>query len=506
MIVRWRRMMWVAMALVLGTFVAADAHGGQFAMSGQGTAAFKAKKDSEPARRDAEREAIADALRKALAKKLTREQAQQYAAQIETDVLPVAMTYVTRHQIVDQQERDKVWTVTVKAFFDDDTLAANLDAIGFSQDVGSRRTVAVLIDEFFSNDLPPRNEPLVAKEMVTYSVDASSSREVDASASSSTRAAADRQSSGSASYSAGGGSAGYGGASGYAASGSAAGQSSASASYDSSRDAAYSERQNSAYNAFFQSVKEYFPPDVVKTPRNDPASAAAIAEQLLQRDVRLADRSTVSKVREGLVGPDGLLMSVVADPATLSVRAMKLGSMNGVDAMMTGTTAIVYNGERGGRHSATASLAIKIVDSATGDIVASATTQATGLGANSEAAATAAAQRLGASIGMTLGDQLFQYWKKRDEKGIELSLRFVGITSTRTNLALEDALRNVQGTEDVMQRAFDRTSGLAEFVVTTRRPINEYRSDMLRALYGVPDFANLEEETSIGTNLNFTVR
>ncbi|MGC6494572.1 MAG: hypothetical protein ACON5B_17180 [Myxococcota bacterium] len=446
---------------VAAVLTAPHAMAGEFAMSGQGTSAYKKKKESENARQDAERAAVKDALRKALSKMLTRDQMKTYADQIETDVLPVAKTFVERHQLVDQSEKDKVWTVIVKATFDEDTIAANLDGIGFSMDVGQRRSIAILVDELFSADLAPSDTPLLKEDRITYRVDAQGPSERVG-----------------------------------AVDGDAEGRVSAAAM----------ERDSGNFTAFAERVKTYFPPTVQRRSRDENASATAIAAKLLARDARLADAGTVAKLRHGLVGDRGMMMSVANDPATLSKRAIELGRLNGVDALMVGTTGIVYNGDRAGRHSATATLGVRIVDCATGDIVAAATTQATGVGGSAKAAAGAAATRLGEATGLTLGDQLFTYWKKRDEKGVELLLRFVGITATRTNIALEDTLRGVDGTESIRQRNFDRTSGVAEYVVTTRRAINEYKSDMIRALYGVPDFANLEEETSVGTNLNFSVK
>jgi len=137
-------------------------------------------------------------------------------------------------------------------------------------------------------------------------------------------------------------------------------------------------------------------------------SAAAIGAELLERDVRLIDAGQAAGVRDRLVGPGGLLLEVLSDPATLSSRAVQSGAMAGADAMMVGTTAIVYSGESAGRHKAEATIAVRIVDTATGDIVAYATMTEIGLGSNSEAAASAAAERLGAAVGEQLGEQLFQ--------------------------------------------------------------------------------------------------
>lgn len=480
---------------------------GEFPMAGQGSSSYKAKKDSMAAREDAISRAIADALAKALTSKVTRTQMEKFDTILQTQVYPTAKSFVERYEIVDEKNVDNTYSVVIKAYFDDDSLRANLDAVGFSMDVGSRRTVAVIIDEYFQNDLPPSNQPMVSRDSTTHSIDASYDHSVVADS-----AHAGQASSYDASSSAGSAAAAAA-ASASGRGGSAAASASAAASYQQSGVAASSSAEVSSssfvaaeaadYNELYQHVTEYFPPAALSQPMTDPASAAAIGSRLLSRDVRLADAGMVSDIRTRIVGQDGLLLTALRDPTALSARAMSIGAGFGVDAIMVGTTFIVYDGEQGGRHQATASLAVRIVDTSTGDILGSAVQSIGGAAGDSRAAAMVAAQRLGTALGDQLGEQLFTYWKKRDEKGVEVSLRIVGVTSTRLTLALETALTGVEGASDVTQRAFDRTSGLAEYVVTTRRNLGEFRRDLLKALYTIPELANLEDESSVGTNWNF---
>jgi len=484
---------WVRGALIglaMWSFAPSVADAGEFSMSGRGEATYKKKKDAVKAREDAIRAALGDALYKALSDRVPADVLSANQAKIQQEVLPLVSTWVAHYEIADESDRDKTYTVVLSASFDEDTLAANLDNMGFSQDVGSRRTVAVMVDEFFSNDLPPNNEPMVSKSVTTHSVDAT----YDASSSSENSASA----SGSSSQSAAAMAVGRGGAAAY-------GASSDSEHASSSHSAAEAE-QHAAYSEFYQNIVEYFPPTVIKKPRTNPVSAAGISAQLLKRDVRLVNPEMVNTVRNDLIGSNGMLLEVMKDPATLARRAAMMGNQYNVDAMMVGTTAIVYNGEKNGRHNATATLSVQIVDTTTGDIVSYTTRTATGLGANSEAAADAAAQRLGETIGMDMGDQLFDYWKSRDEKGMEITFRVAGVDSTRLNLLLADTLAAVDGAVDVQQRNFDRTAGVTEYVITTKAQLTTFKNDILRALYGVPDFANLEEEASMGSNWNFVVR
>jgi len=483
----WRAL-WVTTALVFGAVSSTPAHAGDIEASGQGSVAYKKKKDITMARDNALRAAIQDAVQRALNDKLTREQLVKNSAQIESEILPLAKSLVSQYSIVDEKDQDKVYEVVIKAVIDEDTLMSNLDLSGFSMDVGSRKSIAVVIDEYFSNDLPPSNEPLISKVTERSKTDTRHDVEVPghlltaagqlaaAEAAANTPAATNILPAG------------------FGSGGAGMMQSSGNDYYESKRT-----------KGFEESIVEYFPKEVIERPRPNPVSAAAIGAVLLERDVRLMDQSQVSNIRNEMVGNGGLLLGVLADPVTLSARAMKIGAMSGTDALMIGTTAIIYSGAPGGRHKAEATLAVRVVDTTTGDIVAYGTATEVGLGSNSEAAASAAAERLGSKVGKTLGEQLFQYWQKRDEKGIEISVNIVGITSTKLSLGISDILNGVEGAKGVEQKVFDRSSGLLMFTVTTKRKLGDFRNDLLRALYKLPELDKLEEETSIGSNWNFVV-
>ncbi len=488
----WRVFSMVSV-LSFGLWTAAPAHAGDINVSGQGSKMYKKSKDVSAARDDALRAALQDAVRRALSDKLTPQQLIEHNATIESKVLPLAKALVSQYSIVDEKDTNKgnkIYEVVIKGVVDEDMLMENLDLVGFSMDVGSRRSIAVVIDEYFSNDLPPSNEPMMSK--VTNRSKSDSRHDVEvpghlltaagqlaaAEAAANTPAATNILP------------AGFGPSGG--------GNAMASTGND------YYESKRT--KSFEESVVEYFPKEIIERPRPNPVSAAAIGTQLLERDVRLLDAGQVNTIRGGMVGDGGLLLPVLSDPVTLSNRAMKIGAMSGSDAIMVGTTAIIYSGDPGGRHKAEATLAVRVVDTTTGDIVAYGTSTEVGLGSNSEAAASAAAERLGAKVGKDLGEQLFQYWRNRDEKGLEISVNLVGITSTKLSLAISDAITAVDGAKGVNQRVFDRTSGLLMYTVTTKRPLGEFRNDLLRALYALPELDAMEEEASIGSNWNFVVQ
>ena len=500
----------LAGALLLGPRLVPSVHAGESVFAGTAEVQYKRKKDSMAARSDAIEAATAAAVMKALPEFMPRDVFDENQSRLKSELLPTASALVHRTEVVSEKDRDKTYIVVVRAWIDEKVLAAALESMGLSQDVASRRTIAVIIDEYYAGDSAPSNEPMVAKELeirsVTYgstdTLDAQASSEVDAGYEADVSAKSQASAKQNTRIRIGTDSA----RDTASASGSASYNDDSKAHYNSSDEAALSARSEEAYSSFSLKLKENFPPESLRQPRPDPASAAAIGAQLLGRDCRLSDDGAVRKMRSSLAGENGLLADLIADPSALSSKAALLGAKYGVDALLVGTTAIVYNGEERGGHAATANLAVRIVDTATGDIVAYAVRNNRGLGADSQSAATTAAARLGDALGQDLGDQLFEYWKKRDEKGIEISLRFVGVDSTRLNLLVEDLLRGVEGIEAVEQRLFDRGTGIAEYALTTRRSMTAFKSDVLRRLYSDPAFANLEEELALGSKWVFKVQ
>ena len=102
---------------------------------------------------------------------------------------------------------------------------------------------------------------------------------------------------------------------------------------------------------------------------------------------------------------------------------------------------------------------------------------------------------------------MFQYWKKRAEKGFEITVRLkADALSTRLKIALSDALMGIEGAEDVSERIFDKANGIVEYTVTTKRQLTKFKNDMFRALYSQSALENVEEEMSLGTNWNLVLK
>lgn len=483
---------------------------------GQGKANYLKKKEAMRARSEALDSATADAVKKALPRYVPKDMLAERQEEIESQVLPLSVGFVKRTEIVKEEDVDKCYTITVKAWIDEATLRQSLDGLGFSQDVSSRRSIAVIVDEFFQGDQKPQdpNTPILKKkvdiekydESYDRSVDASHDRSVDARARSSVAASHDASVDASARTSGAvvtGRGAAYGSASGsVSAAESDRYAASRSASYSEKEKDRYKERESARASEFKMHVEEYFPPTLLQIKSPDPASRAAFEKRMLERDVRIVDQKTVDAVRSELIGPKGVVTDVLKDEQMLAKKAMSLGEKYGADAIAVGVATVVYEGERGGVHSSKTGLAIRVIDTATGDVLASQIAVQGGVSSSATASGQSSATRVGDVLGQEISEQLFQYWKNRDEKGIEVTVRIAGLANTRQKLAALDAITATEGVVEVEERSYDNQNGLVEFVLTTKLNVAKVKNGVLRSLYKVEGLEGLEEEMSLGANIS----
>ena len=501
--------------LFLASLPIGDASAEDLVITGRGTATYTKKKEAMAAREAAIQDALRDCVRKGLRQFVAADVLSSNARVIESDILPIAAALVVSHSIVTENELNKTYEIVLKATLDTDELRANLESVGISQDGGSWRSVAGLIEEYAQDDVSPSDDPIVAEtidvhavDSIEYqSIDAESHTDVDARASESGRSSR-RGDSVSVSSSAGYGWLGASATDRASASRSASNSShSASADFSDHSSASYDEEYLDEYHEFSSSITRYFPPQSLKHPRPEAVSANAITGRLIDRDVRMVEPDVLQDVRDDLVGPDGVLLASLSS-RSLSNQALELGAKHGFDAMMVGVTIITRDDSQEGRGTnlATARLAVQIVDTATGDIIAAKVSQQRGKGTTFTQASDDSAERLGDILGQELGEQLFEYWKRRDDKGFEVTVRF---RSTQLDSALKveiyDTLSRVRGIEDLQERVYDRENGIVEFVLTTREPLTEMKNDLIRAFVRESALASIEEEMSVGTNWNFSL-
>ncbi len=424
-------------------------------------------------------------------------------ATIEGEVLPVARALVSETVIVDELQGPSQYEVTVRVGIDRDRLVTELETVGITVALAaSRMTVGVLIEEYFKADETPAAQQ-VARELHVHetsyvdtafqesSVASASDRSLDAAASASHEEAVI------------GAARGRGGA----AVVGAASQTTASGHVRASEQEAYAAAESSGSYAdghtFDLSLVEYFPPEALKLAVPDPYSGAAIAQQLLRADVRLVESRAAHEMRQTLAG-GGSVVHTMADGERLGEIAVQFGLRYGTDAVLIGATSITYDGVEGGVHKATASLAARVVDSSTGDVLASTARSQAALAEDASTAAASAGRRVGEIVGDDLQRQLVTYWTRRAERGWELVIQLSGASSD-DGYAAERVLGAVPGVVGVAQRFADANTGTVEVVVTTKDPPRTVRSALASALRADPATAAWAESSAAGGVWRFAV-
>ncbi len=513
-----RRITRIALLMLAGLVLLSPplAQAAEVPFVGLGASTYSKKKDAMVARQKAIDEATADAVKKALPRYMPAEVLKAKEEEIATQVLPLSAAFVKRVEVVKEEDIDKCYKVTVKAFIDEATLRQNLDGLGFSQDVGSRRSIAVIIDEYFQGDQKPQdpNKPIlkskvdIEKKDASYdrSVDASHDARVAASASSSTKASRDTavdargRSSGAVVTNNG---AAYGSSSGsIQASDSQRYSSNKNAAYAASEKDRYKERESAKASEFKMHVEEYFPPTLLQIKNPEPASLDAFTKRMLERDVRMVDNQVSQQIRAEMIGPKGVITDALKDEQMVSRKAMALGEKYNADAVAIGVAIVIDEGIKEGSYYTKANLGLRVIDTATGDILASEIISQGGVSSDATSSSRVSAARCGDVLGQELAEQLFQYWRRRDDKGIEVSIRIAGLQNTRQKLEAQDAITAVAGVLSLEERSYDNKNGMVEFMLTTKQKVAEVKNNVLRALYKVPGLEGLEEEMSLGANVN----
>lgn len=186
----------------------------------------------------------------------------------------------------------------------------------------------------------------------------------------------------------------------------------------------------------------------------DAPSGVAIERQLKARRIPLVDPAAMAELRGALQGDTAKapMVTTLADIARLGGAATDFGSRYAADAIVVGATVIRPDGKVAEGHRAYASLAARLVDAATGEVLASSARNATGLGADQEAAQRSASRRVGEIVGEDLVDGLVEHWRARERDGWPLTLRITGNVGTGLADAVAQTAESIEGVRSATVR------------------------------------------------------
>ena len=254
-------------------------------------------------------------------------------------------------------------------------------------------------------------------------------------------------------------------------------------------------------------VREYFPPDLSGSKIEISAALAEIGKSLLKKDVNIIDEEYTKQMRSEFLGADGYLRDLVLDEGRMADFAAKAREKYAADIVVIGCVNSVYNGEEVWKgkinHATTSNLVIKMVDTANGQVLGYEQGSESAVGNAATVAAQRSSAEVGVVIGKTLSSSMFEYIKNREKKGYEYVIFFKGASlNIKEKTFFIRMLRDLEGTTNINERSWDMDAHVLEVVVSYKGSSDEFKETMFMQMWEDPLFANFNEAKSKGSVIN----
>lgn len=236
---------------------------------------------------------------------------------------------------------------------------------------------------------------------------------------------------------------------------------------------------------------------------DDPASAARVAELLLNRGFELVDAEMVKKLRESEMATMDDLMN---DGAAITRLAQQAAAEYGAEILVLGVGKIEPASLVGGRYTATATMTAKVVNASTGALMSQKQDSQSGVGISPEQARAAAGSRVGDAITPVLIDQVLQKWQGQANNGQDFIVKLYNVSSfVQQGMKFINGVKGVAGVTQAKKRAWDEKLKRLELDVTFKDGgVDELTYAIVEAL--APTFPTLELREAKGNNLNFYLK
>jgi hypothetical protein len=237
--------------------------------------------------------------------------------------------------------------------------------------------------------------------------------------------------------------------------------------------------------------------------------SSQISEGLLKQKYNLKSEDIIEKIRNEIAGPGGNLSGLLTGGKTDDVKAELASKMISgeykIDAVVFGLTKINQTGkDKQGFFTATASTNIRVIETATGNLLASAVSNETGIAKSENEAAAAAARRLGDVVSRKIITQLTQKWLDLLNTGSYYQLNFKGIKNAgmRENLL---KLLMTAGISKLVMLKEDFNSGILSLKAIYKGKPATLKEKIFQKLYSDPEFSGISEEMVTGNTLSYKI-
>ncbi len=415
---------------------------------------------------EASNKAYEQAIYKELYNMLSRETVNNNFPLIESSVLKNPEAYLTDQLYVSEElNTDGTFKITYKVTINPDQLKNDLSALGIDFGMTSRKSVMLLMDEYFKPDQKPSaTGAIMREEFKTEELDLDVLDKETMTGERSEHTSDEKE------------------------------------SFESKEDYDSDFRMKKKRKRT-KMIREYFPPNLDGFKQEQSACATAIQKALLAKDVNVIDKEYSDKIRNEFLGKDGYLAEFLTDDSKLADLAMASSEKFNADILVIGCVNIIYNGGSGGAEKSTANLVVKIIDASNGAILGVESNSQAGIAFDALNSAKTSAKRLGQVIGPSLTDQLVGYFKKRDDKGYEYTIFLHGMSRTKNKVFFLKVLKNLEMTVSTNERRWDRKNKYLEVVVQYKGNTQDFKDSFYDKIYEYDDFEGLEEEQSKGSSI-----
>lgn len=234
-----------------------------------------------------------------------------------------------------------------------------------------------------------------------------------------------------------------------------------------------------------------------------------ISEVLLSKGIELKSEDIIEQIREKVVGPGGNLSSILTgknDDQTTQLAAKMISGDFKIDAIVFGATRINYGGkDKDGFDLATASANIRVIEVSSGEILASAISNETGIAKTKEAAFTAASRRLGDVLGSKISNELHSKWLNILNEGINYEINYNGYLDEDVKTELLMLLNSITGVQNIQEKKWDKANKLLVLSLKYKGKPSLLKEEIFKKCLASNKLSGISEEIALGNTISYYI-
>jgi hypothetical protein len=225
---------------------------------------------------------------------------------------------------------------------------------------------------------------------------------------------------------------------------------------------------------------------------------------LRERDYYVIDKQIADEIRATRIG---VMADFMAKPTEIAHLAKELGAKHNARWLVLGGVRVVGADSFGVSSIARAGMMIRVIDTSTGEIVATSAIPSKVVEETSRSAAMrVAAVKITDVVALDVLSQLGTYENRRNALGQRLSVKLFSVPNARVVAEFTSLIKAITGVTEVNEASFDRMNGLLELDVAFQGKSEDLRNTILVASNKVTSLHTLDLYQSSGGALDFALK